>query len=173
MLAAARLTELLLGLGLGGWGWRCWLGRGWRWRRWLGGQAGGGLGWRGLADGRGLGLGHFVALGYELYVEDEDGLGWDDGRAAGFAVAELVGDVEATFAADVHALEGGVPTLDNAVLTVGEGDGFAAVDGGVEFGAVGEIAGVVDGVELAGLGESSGTEEGIDVDEGVGDLFTG
>ncbi len=50
---------------------------------------------------------------------------------------------------------------------VGEGDGCAAVDGGVELGAVGEPAGVVDGVVLAGLGEGAGADDGVDVAEGV------
>ena len=120
-----------------------------------------------------LGRGQLVALGDELYVEDELSLGGDDGRAAGFAVAELVGDEEAALATDAHAFEAGVPALDDAVLAVGEGDGLAAIDGGVELGAVGEVAGVVDGVELAGQGEGAGADDGVDVDERVGGFLAG
>jgi len=67
----------------------------------------------------------------------------------------------------VHALEAGVPAGDDLTGSVGEGDGSAAVDGGVELGAVGEPAGVVDGVVLAGLGDGPGADDGIDVAERV------
>ncbi len=169
--AAARLDArgrcLDLGLGFGS-----------VWRRGGAGLAAGGAGWRGAwarsaAHGGRLFVGHLVALGDELNVEDELGLGGDDGRAAGFAVGELVGDEETALATDVHAFEAGVPAFDDAVLAVGEGDGLAAVDGGVKLGAVGEIAGVVDGVVLAGLGEGAGADYGVDVDEGVGGLLLG
>ena len=108
-----------------------------------------------------------VGLGDELNIEDEVGLGGDGGWAAVFTVGELVGDVEATFAADVHALEAGVPAGDNLARPVGEGDGLATVDGGVELGAVGEPAGVVDGVVTALLGEGASADDDVDVAEGV------
>ncbi len=85
------------------------------------------------------GSGGVSDMAYEFDVEDEVGFGRDAGRAAEFAVGELVGDEEAALAADVHALKSGVPADDDAVGAVGEGDGFAAgvVVGGVELGAVG------------------------------------
>ena len=64
---------------------------------------------------RGLGLGLGVGLGDEFDVEDEVGLGGDDGRRAAVAVGELVGDEEAALAADVHAVEAGVPAGDDLV----------------------------------------------------------
>ncbi len=88
------------------------------------------------------------------------------GRLAVGAVGELIGDEEAALAADVHAVEAGVPAGDDLVLAVGEGEGLAAVDGGVELGAVGEVAGVVDGVELVRRGELAGADFGVDVVEG-------
>jgi len=101
-------------------------------------------------------------------------------RTTGFAVGQLVGDEEASFASDVHALEAGVPAWDDAVGTGGKGDGFAAgmVVGGVELGAVGEPAGVADGVPLdlgvghrgpqnTGLGQRAGTDFSVDVLEGI------
>ena len=90
----------------------------------------------GHGAGGALGLGISSLWAIELDVEDELSLGRDDGRAAGFAVGELVGDEEAALAADVHALEAGIPAVDDLVLAVGEADGFAAIDGGVELGAV-------------------------------------
>lgn len=85
---------------------------------------------RGCGSGRccwrGFGLRRSVGLGDELEVEDEVGLGGNDGGTASFAVCELIGDEEATLAADVHALETGVPAWNNAVSAVGEGDGFFA-----------------------------------------------
>src|SRR5205823_3739213 len=99
------------------------------------------------------------------------------------SVGELVGDEETAFAAHVHALEPGVPAGDNAVCAGGKGDGFGTgmIVGGVEFGAVGEPAGVFDGVPLdfgvgfrgaedAGFGERAGAGDDVDVAEGVGDF---
>ena len=43
--------------------------------------------------------------------------------------------------------------------------GSPAVDGGVELGAVGELAGVVDGVPLVRHGERAGADLGVDVAE--------
>ncbi len=90
-----------------------------RWRASAGVEGcGAALGWAGSeglsgAAGAGLGCGRGVGLGDEFDVEDEVGFGGDDGRAAGFAVGELVGDEEAALAADVHALKAGVPAGDD------------------------------------------------------------
>ena len=108
-----------------------------------------------------------VRLADEFDVEDKVGLGGDDGGTAGFAVGKLVGDEEATLAADVHALEAGIPAGDDLASAVGEGNRSAAVDGGVELGAVGEPGGVVDCVVLALFGEGAGADDGVDVAEGV------
>ena len=67
----------------------------------------------------------------------------------------------------MHALEAGVPAGNDLAGAVGEGDGRAAVDGGVELGAVGEPACVVDGVILAGFGEWASADDGVDVAEGI------
>ena len=89
------------------------------------------------------------------------------GRTSSFAVAELVGDEEAALATDAHALEGGVPALDDAVFAVGEGDGLATIDGGVELGAVLQVARVVNGVVITRLGDWASAHECIDVSQGV------
>ncbi len=80
----------------------------------------------------GRGVGHAD----EFEVEDQVGAWRDDGGASGFAVGELVGDVQASLAADVHALEAGVPAGDDAVGAVREGDGLLCPRwsiGGVEL----------------------------------------
>ncbi len=76
-------------------------------------------------------------------------------RAAAGSVGELVGDEEAALAADVHALKAGVPAADDAgAAPYGKVMGsLRGRSGGVELGAVGEVAGVVDGVPLVGRGE--------------------
>ena len=102
----------------------------------------------------------------QLDVEDEVGFSGDFGIAS-VAVGQLPGDEETTLAANVHALEARIPAGDDAVGSVGKGEGGAAVDGGVEFGAVGEPAGVVDGVVLAGFSEGACADDGVDVAERV------
>jgi len=67
----------------------------------------------------------------------------------------------------MHALEAGVPARDDLAGSVGKGDGSAAIDGGVELGAIGEPASVVDGVVTALFSERSGTDGYIDVAESV------
>ena len=81
----------------------------------------------GVAAGAGawLGSGLLVGLADQLDVEDELGLG-RDGRLALAAVGELIGDEETTLAADVHAVEAGVPAGDDLVLAVGDADGLCA-----------------------------------------------
>ena len=136
------------------------------------GSAGGGVaGLAGVAESlgrrRGLGLWLLVALADQFDVEDQLGLGGNAAPRAVRAVGELVRDEEATLAADAHAVEAGVPAGNDVVLAVGEGDGVSPmVDGGVEFGAVGEIAGVVDGVPLVRCSEFAGADLCVDVVEG-------
>lgn len=121
-----------------------------------------------------------VGLAYQLDIEDEVGFRGDSWGTAGFAVGQLPGDEEAAFASYVHALEAAVPAGNDAVDASGEGDGFATgmVVGGVEFGAVGEPAGVADcvepdlrlglaGAQNAGLGEGAGADVGVYVLEGI------
>ncbi len=118
--------------GASGLGWGRGVVRRWGCRR---GEAAGGVPAGGVAPagrmelpgvGAGSWSGWVVGDGEELEVEDEVGLGGDDGRAAGFAVGELVGDEEATLSADVHAFKAGVPAGDDLVGAVGEGDGLWA-----------------------------------------------
>jgi hypothetical protein len=116
--------------------------------------------------GRG-GMGRAAALGDDFDVEDQRGLGGDDGRTSGFSVGELVGDDEAALAADAHAFKAGVPALDDAVLAVLEVDGLlvGVVVGGVEFFAVGEVAGVLDAEVGGGTDELAGAGCGVDVEQ--------
>ena len=92
---------------------------------------------------------------------------------AGLAVGQLVGDEETALAAELHAFKAGVPAWDDAVLAVGKADGLAAINGGVELGAVCEVAGVVDGVELAGLGGLAGADLGVDIEQREGGGLAG
>ena len=88
-------------------------------------------------------------------------MGWP----AGFSVGELVGDEETAFTADVHSLEAGVPTGNDAVRSGGEGDGLGSgmVVGGVELGAIRKPAGVADGVPLLCLGDGAFANDDVDV----------
>ena len=133
---------------------------------------GGGFGrigwWCGRVSRCGLGLGLDglgVGLGDKLDIEDQLGLG-RDGVAACGSVGELIGNEEATLAANAHAVKTGVPAGDDLVAAVGDRDGLAAVDGGVELGAVYEVAGVVDGVPLVRCGKFAGADFGVDIVEG-------
>ena len=128
---------------------------------------------RSCRGGRGgwrcLGLRWSVRLCDQFYVEDEVRLGGDDGRAAGFAVGQLIGDEQTALASDVHALKTCVPSHDDAVCAVGEGDRLAArvIEGGVELGAVGKPAGIADGVVLALFGGCACANFDVDVPERV------
>jgi len=82
----------------------------------------------------------------------------------GGAVAELVWDEEATLAADAHAVEAGVHSDDDLALVLGtlrtllEGKSSPLVRvfvGGIELGAIDEVAGVFDGVPVSQDGERS------------------
>ena len=55
--------------------------------------------------------------------------------------------------------------------SVGERDGLAAINGGVELGAVGQIAGVVNGQVLVQMYELACTDLRVGVDQGVGGLL--
>ena len=59
------------------------------------------------------------------------------------------GNLEFAFAADLHAHQALVPTFDDAAGADDALEGFAFAVGGIEFGAVGEPAGVVGGDEGA------------------------
>lgn len=98
---------------------------------------------------------------------------------ASFAVGKLPGDEEAALATDVHACEAGVPAGYDAVEARGEGKRRPRmIIRGVEFGAVGEPAGVFDGVlhdlrvggrgaEDGGYGEGAGADLDVYVLEGI------
>jgi len=118
--------------------------------------------------------GRSVALADELDVKDEFRFWGNDGRAAYFAIGELIRDVEATLAADAHSFEAGIPAGDDAVRTVGKGDGLLVgmIVGGVELGAVRcEVAGVLDGVPLLRQSEVAGADPGVDIGEGVAEFW--
>lgn len=55
--------------------------------------------------------------------------------------------------------------------SVRERDGLATVNGGVELGAVDQIAGVVNGQVLVPMHELAGTDLGVGVEQGVGCLL--
>jgi len=83
----------------------------------------------------------------QLNVEDEVGLGWNAwvlgiaGRAAQYAVRQLVGDEEAAFAAHAYALKALVPAGNDAAIALREEDGLTGsfLDGAV---------GVLDGLQI-------------------------
>lgn len=61
----------------------------------------------------------------------------------------MCGDLEFAFAADLHADQALVPAFDDTASADDALEGFAFAVGGIEFGAVGEPAGVVGGDECA------------------------
>src|SRR5260370_29914902 len=109
-------------------------------------------------------MGLFVTLTNQFDVEDQLGLGGNL-PLGGCAVSELVGNEEATLAADAHAVEASVPARNDLVLAVGDADGLTTVEGGVELGAIGQVARVVDGVPLVRCGEFAGADFCVDVVE--------
>ena len=83
----------------------------------------------------------------------------------------MPGDEEAALAADVHAREAGIPAGDHLVLALLQHEGSVVwvVVGGVELGAVDQIAGVVDGIPLLRSGERARAGLGVNVAKREGD----
>lgn len=98
-------------------------------------------------------------------IEDEVGPGRNGGTAM-LAIGQLPGDKEAALAAYAHAFEALVPSEDDAVGALGELDGLAAIEGGVEFSSVFQPASVVDFVDLSRGGQVAGADGDVLVAEG-------
>ena len=86
------------------------------------------------------------------------------------AVGELPGDEDAALAADAHSVEAGVHSGNDLTLALrawplqeGQGGVVGMVEGGVELGAIDEVAGVVDGVPLARGDAGPAADFGVDV----------
>ncbi len=137
-------------------GFRRWGGCGWRRGRTL----------RSCRSRRWLGRwGVRIHLGDQFDVEDQVGFGWNRSPPSG-AVSELPRNEKPALAADVHSVEAFVPAGNHAVRALNEVDRRAAVDGGVEFGAVMQPSGVMDLVLPAGLGQVAGADFVVDVFQG-------
>src|SRR6266481_4767486 len=84
----------------------------------------------------------------QLDLEGQLGIGRNDPGRAARPIRQLGRDGELADAADLHALHALVPALDDLAGAEREAERPAAVLAAVEFGAVGEPAGVVhlDGI---------------------------
>src|SRR5262245_6347083 len=113
------------------------------------------------AHSKAVGMPHvtrFITLSHaeQLDIENEIGLRWDRRRVSASPVPLLPRDRELPLAADLHADDPFLPSLDEP--GEGELDGLAALVAGVELGAVHERAAVVhlDGLLDGGaLGSSA------------------
>lgn len=78
-----------------------------------------------------------------------------------------MGDEETALAANAHPIEAGVPSGDHLVRALLEDEWahLRVFGGGVEYGAVLQIAGVEDAVPLVRRGRLASSDLGIDVGE--------
>src|SRR6185312_17234052 len=80
----------------------------------------------------------------QLDLEDQRGIGRDHVAGAALAVAEFRRNGQLAFAADLHAGDALIPTLDDPAGAQLEGERPFAIEAAVELLAVGQPAGVVD-----------------------------
>ena len=79
----------------------------------------------------------------QFYFEDQYFVGADlSATTSTLAVGHVRRDVQHPFVADLHLLQCRLPTLNDLVDF--EFGGFAASDAAIEFGSIGQLAGVVN-----------------------------
>ena len=110
----------------------------------------------------------------QLDVEHQRGVGRDHPAGAARAIAELGRDDQGALAADLHSGDPLVPAADDLPCPQAEGEGLAAVERAVEFGALRAIivqpAGVMHADLVAFCRLSTGADIGIGVFEAVCEL---
>src|SRR6266496_1083848 len=110
----------------------------------------------------------------QLDIEHQRGVGRDRPAGAARAVAEIGRDDEGALAADFHPGDALIPALDDLPRAQAEGEGLAAVERAVEFGALRTVIVQPSGVMHADLVAlcrfSAGADIGVGVFEAVCEL---